>query len=255
MNYLAAAALVMFNLLNIRRKKVLLGKRSQIQMLRFAKGDQRRFLVRLLSGATFWAVLETVVFSVLQYICAPLMNTRFGDLVGTGTNYFGLLITSPILMAAGCAFFREDIRRQVDLVTPAFPLALAVSKIGCWYAGCCTGKACDFLGGKFFPSQLVESAVAVVLFGVLLCVREKVRPGTLYPLYMILYSSVRFFTEFFREEENVFWIFKVYHFQCIGGVLLGFAALNFVLEYNAYLESARKSKKESTSKSAESKRK
>lgn len=243
LNYVGAAAMVGFNLLHIKEKQQFLGGRSKAQILRFSKADQRRLWARLLSNTAFWAVTEILLISVLQYIPAPIMNRRFGDLVGTGANYYGLLLTSPLLLVTGCMFLRVDPVRQMDLLTPAFPLALSISKIGCFCAGCCGGIECAFLGGKAFPVQLLESAVAILLFAVLMFFRKEVKPGTMFPLYVILYSGTRFFSEFLRVEENVLWVFKVYHFQCVGGVLLGIAALNFMLEYENYKQTAGKAQK------------
>ena len=231
LNYAATAAVFIFNLFHIREKKALLGKRSRQIMERFSKTDQQHLWARLLSGATFWAVMETLLISVLQYVLAP--NRPFGELVGTGANYFGLLLTAPVFMAAGCVLMGIDIRRQIDLVTPAYPLALAISKIACLFGDCCGGAQCTFLGGREFPSQLVESLLAALIFAVLLCYRKEMKTGTVFPWYMILYSGTRFFSEFFREEENVLGIFKIYHILCMGGVLLGVAALYFLLrEYD-----------------------
>ena len=119
----------------------------------------------------------------------------------------------------------------MDFISPAFPLALIFSKLGCFCSGCCHGVECSFGMHNYdtntveFPVQLVETSLAVLIFVFIMLYRKKAKEGTLFPTYLILYSSTRFFSEFFRFEENVIWNLKTYQILCIAGIIIGIIEL------------------------------
>jgi phosphatidylglycerol:prolipoprotein diacylglycerol transferase len=58
--------------------------------------------------------------------------------------------------------------------------------------------------GYRHPSQLYEAFYNVIIFGVLWSLRNKKMPnGSLFALFLILYSVFRFVTEFFREPTSM----------------------------------------------------
>ena len=192
-----------------------------------------------------WTVVESLLFSCAQQV-GCLFNWQVGELVGTGANYFSHLFLFPIPFLAMSFLLWTDPLKKADLIAPAFAMTLIIAKVACFCSGCCSGFQCSW--GMFnqstnqreFPIQLVEAAVALGLFLVLLKLRGKVRPGTMFPIYVLLYSGIRFFTEFARYEENVFWIFKIYHFCCLAGLAYGFILLALVRKFgpriSAYFE-------------------
>lgn len=220
----------LFNLLNYKKKKQLLSRRAQNLQKHFSQN-------RILSSSNFWAVVETLLISCVQYLPIGVLNTWFGNLVGTGANYFGIMSGAPIALIILFILLWVNPLKQFDLITPAYPLALTVSKIACFCAGCCSGIQTssgmyNFSTGQTeFPVQLVEAALAFCIFLVLIRIRKKAKTGTLFPIYLVLYSGTRFFSEFLRSEENVLWIFKTYHLLCLCGVAVGSVLLLFVLKY------------------------
>lgn len=169
---------------------------------------------------------EVILFSIVQ-VLPGLLHFPFGRLVGTGANYFGTVFTAPVFIAAVCFILRKDFWEKMDLVTPAYALGLFCLKLICFCDGCCRGIRTPY--GLFnytsqqveFPVQLVEAGFALLIFFFLLFWEKKAARGTLYPVYMIMYSASRFFSEFLRCEENVLGIFKIYHILCIVGVIAG----------------------------------
>ena len=145
-----------------------------------------------------------------------------------------------------------------DIFAPALALGHAFGRIGCFAAGCCYGTACDsFLGIKFHseyahgltgvplethlhPVQLYESLLNFLNFFVLfLILKKKKFHGQVFSFYIINYSFIRYFTEFYRGDHPD----KVYLFQssspylsisypqvfCIIGLLAG-VTLFFILK-------------------------
>ena len=238
-NIISGLALLFFNFSQIKKKKVLLGNTSN-RLIRHCKGDiTQTIFTRFLSGATFWAIMELLIISVIQYLPAPIINKNFGNLVGTGANYFGLLYIVPFLLLVICLLLQVDPLIQIDMVTPGFPFALFFAKLGCFTAGCCNGIACSFgfpnpsTGIIEFPIQLMEAGVAMLLFFFFLFWRTKAKRGTMFPTYLIVYSGVRFFTEFLRADENVFGFLKTYQILCLIGILLGIIELIVVSKLGA----------------------
>jgi phosphatidylglycerol:prolipoprotein diacylglycerol transferase len=110
--------------------------------------------------------------------------------------------------------------KVADIVAPALALGHGFGRIGCFMAGCCYGKNCDLpwaatfhseyahnltgipLAKALHPVQLYESVLnflnALVLF---LILRKKTFDGQVFPLYIINYSVIRYFTEFFRGDH------------------------------------------------------
>ena len=232
-NYLGFAALIVFNLTRAREQRSSLGSLSQALRSRFSSASQSSALRRTLSGAAFWAVAELLILSCVQYAPAVFLNQPFGELVGTGANYFASLYLLPLFLAAGCSFLGQDFFATTERITPALPLALSFAKLGCFFGGCCGGITITLPSGPAFafPIQLLESAVAALLFAALLYFRETLPPGTHFPAYLISYSAIRFFTEFLRHEEAEFLIFKRYHLFCAIGVALGLLEWYLVRKY------------------------
>lgn len=193
--------------------------------------------IPFLGSYWFWAVLESLLFSSAQILLVGLTNTTFGNWVDTGANYFGLITMIPLVLLVFCFLLWTDPLKKFDLLVPAFPLTLVFVKIACFCAGCCRGFECawgmynHFHDMYEFPTQLLEAAVALALFLVMLKLRGKVKTGTMWPIYVILYSATRFFTEFTRHEDNVLWILKIYHLCCIGGLIYGSVLLVLVRKF------------------------
>lgn len=238
-NTIGVIMVPLYNLLQYQEKKALLGGVSESVMARCGKKQFRWPW----ATAAFWVVLETILVSAGQHYFAGYMNGPFGALFNTGANYFGLLLAAPFLVGLVCFLLRIDYLAQFDLITPAYPLALIFTKIACYGAGCCRGLAWD--GGIYnpitklteFPAQLMEAAMALILFFFMRSCRGKLKKGTMFPVYMMVYSGTRFFTEFFRCEPKVFFgCLKTYQILCIAGVLIGALEYFLVCRYNAHVQ-------------------
>lgn len=230
LSFLSFIPVLIFNFSQFEKKKKLLSKKAQVYIEKKKAPDEARFKKTIV----LWEIL---LISAVQYFFAYIVNTIFGEIVNTGPNYFGLLFITPVILTFLFIFLEIDIFKQMDLITPAFPLALIPIKLACFCHGCCGGIDCSFgmynyANEKFeFPVQLVEGGEALLIFVILMILRNKVKDGTLFPIYLISYSSMRFFSEFLRYEENMIWIFKKYHLLCIAGIIFGIAELTVVTKH------------------------
>ena len=177
------------------------------------------------------AVAETILLSCVQFFSGMLMNALVGYLQkgSCSYNYFGFAVLAPWIFLLVCFVIRVDPFGHLDLYTPSYAASLVLFKLACFHAGCCGGIRTDRIYRypmgtmQNFPTQLLEAAVALALFFFLLWYRKRAKPGTMQPIYLILYSGTRFCTEFLRVESPVFLCFRAYHFFCLAGFLIGLA--------------------------------
>ncbi|HIZ55462.1 MAG TPA: prolipoprotein diacylglyceryl transferase, partial [Firmicutes bacterium] len=138
------------------------------------------------------------------------------DLLLGGFVFYGGLCGALAGILLYARQFHLDAFRLLDLLTPVIPLVHAVGRVGCFCAGCCYGRPVDPPFGVYFeasltaphdmalfPVQLLESALNLLLFGILLFLGRKPRKkGTLLGLYLSLYAVLRFGLEFLRYDAE-----------------------------------------------------
>lgn len=247
-NYVSCIVLLVTNLTTLKSKSSFLSNISLKTIERLKSKHRYSFLC----NPKLFAFVEIVFISLAQYAFAPEINKKLGIILKTGDNNFGLLFFCPVILMIFFYIIKIPPLKQLDMITPAYPIALVCVKIACFCAGCCNGFEWDkglynAVDDRYeFPVQLVEASLALFIFIFLLWYRKKAKEGTMFPVYLIVYSGTRFFSEFLRHEEEVFWIFKTYHLLCIAGVVLGVAELLLVQKYkdkiNKFYEPKRKAR-------------
>lgn len=129
--------------------------------------------------------------------------TFMGGLIG-GVGCF-LLITA--LFAKGN--IKTDFWKVANLMACSIPLAHGFGRVGCFFAGCCYGKASDSIFAVQFPhlrhtvlpTQLFEAIFLFALFAVLLLILLKYKRIDLTLLiYLGAYAVFRFIIEYFRGD-------------------------------------------------------
>ena len=228
--YISSAALLIFNLTQMNKKRKLLSSISHFIIARYRYPNTSTI-------STVLVVSEIVLTSLFQHGLVSPLNFFVGSFFDSGANYFGLIFFMPILLPVFCWIIGVNPFKQIDLITPAYPLALFFMKLGCFFAGCCGGIPCRF--GIYdprsqqteIPIQLIEAIIALLLFFYMLNCRKKAKEGTLLPIYIILYCCIRFFSEFLRSDPNVIWLLKTYHILCLIGILWGILLLFILHKY------------------------
>jgi phosphatidylglycerol:prolipoprotein diacylglycerol transferase len=144
-----------------------------------------------------------------------------------------------------------------DIIGPALALGHGFGRIGCFTAGCCYGSECSVPWGVVFkseyahnltgipletylhPVQLYEAALNFLNFLILfLVLRKRKFQGQVFSFYIINYSLIRYFTEFFRgdhpskafliESSSPFLSLSYPQLFCIFGIIGGLALLLFL---------------------------
>ena len=220
-----------YNFSHIRHKKSFLSTVSQ-KIVSRAETTEIKLPIK-----TIAAIVEIFIILVLYYFSGGVMNVLFGQVLRMSPNYYGTVFFAPLLLVAGCYILGLDVIKVFDMIAPTYSLGLIFSKIACFFAGCCSGIEWEHglynYGDSAYqvPIQLIEAAWVLLIFVIISAVRKKSKPGTGFPLYLILYSSIRFFSEFLRSDPDIFVGLKLYHFCCIAGVIVGIATYIIAVKY------------------------
>ncbi|MFW6131440.1 MAG: prolipoprotein diacylglyceryl transferase [Candidatus Aminicenantaceae bacterium] len=116
--------------------------------------------------------------------------------------------------------------KVADIVAPGIALGHGFGRIGCFLAGCCFGRESSMpwgvtfssqyasnitgvpLGVKIHPTQLYESVLNFLNFFVLFYLLKKKKfDGQVFAFYIINYSILRFFVEFYRWHPDKYFLF------------------------------------------------
>ncbi len=118
-------------------------------------------------------------------------------------------------------------RQLGDIAAPALALGHFFGRLGCFAAGCCWGReavhfplAVTFTSLKanaltgvplyipLYPTQLMEAALNLVNFLFLMHLYKKRKfRGQVIALYILNYSVIRFFVEYFRGDPDRGYVF------------------------------------------------
>ncbi len=134
----------------------------------------------------------------------------FSDVFTVGRSVTGGLL-GGFLTAEGCKPLFHYREPPNDRFAAVLPFSLAIGRVGCFVEGCCAGRPWsgpwalpDDKGVMRHPAQLYEIffQLAVGLLFVFMLRRNKMR-GRLFALYLVIYGSFRFLTEFVRDTPRL----------------------------------------------------
>lgn len=191
---------------------------------------------------TLVGIGEVLAIIAFAFILFKILNSAFGNwFTGGNANYYGSLTAWFIAITILTIVFKTSPLHVHDMFAPALPIQLFFAKLACFFSGCCSGFAMpgswyfnQNTGRCEFPVQLLEALVALGLYFVLIWYQKRNRfPGSMFPLYLVLYAASRFMTEFFRADfPNVFWGLDAYQLMSIVYAFLGTVLFGIVWLYN-----------------------
>lgn len=162
-------------------------------------GAKLFFLFDYYGAANFFKVLGQMLF-----------HPKASGLISGGFVFYGGLLGGFAGYFIGVKIARTGLTTFLNTFAFAIPYVHAFGRIGCFCAGCCYGiehHGGFSIAGRF-PVQLVEAFFLFVFAFVVLALiwrrplRQAQGPQTsLFLLYIIFYSMIRFFLEFLRGDE------------------------------------------------------
>ena len=182
-----------------------------------SKDDFWRVLFICFIAAVIGGRLLFVLFEVPMSWSA--LKEAFFPWIG-GFSLFGSIIA--VLITAPAFLIRRKISvfKFFDLIVLHAPILQAISRVGCFLAGCCYGAHAAYnslwsvtftsyhslapVGVALYPTQLYSAGISLLIFVILKTISEKVSktPGILLCLYLMMESSSRFFVDFWRGDRG-----------------------------------------------------
>ncbi len=144
------------------------------------------------------------------------------DLARSGGVFYGGLILAVAVALLYITKIGLPLWTTCDVFAPGIALGHVVGRLGCFFAGCCYGKATTVAWAVTFtnpmaasnvgtplnvplhPTQLYEAGAEAIILAVLLLTENRGRryPGRTFWLYMLLYAISRFAIEFYRGDPR-----------------------------------------------------
>ncbi len=145
-----------------------------------------------------------IVFSGLagSYIMFFLENGMW-----QGRSMFGGILLFPLFLLPISLVLKIEPADLLDYATIPGAFLLAFSKFNCYLADCCGGKVIGYVDAipEFFPSQLVEMCVSLLIVVALLVFEATNKlKHFICPMCIVLYSITRFVLDFFRWKQDIF---------------------------------------------------
>jgi len=154
-------------------------------------------LISLISGIV-GARLLFIIMNMDIFISSPkeIIMFQHGGLV-----WYGGLISALISGFSYLKLKKQDILGVLDLMAPYLALGQAIGRIVCFLNGCCFGKFWP-LYNTLYPTQVFSSFIMLLIFFTLKSIeRRGLSKGSIFLLYLICYSTARFFIEFLRGDS------------------------------------------------------
>lgn len=141
-------------------------------------------------------------------------NPEAGFDFGSGITFIGGVIGGAAFFVLFYIILRKRYKTNLMDTLSMFPCCIlighAFGRIGCFFAGCCYGKATDsFLGVQFphliekvHPTMLYEAAFLFIMFAVCSVLLLKYKSCHNMSLYMFSYGVFRFLVEFLRGDDR-----------------------------------------------------
>jgi phosphatidylglycerol:prolipoprotein diacylglycerol transferase len=125
-----------------------------------------------------------------------------------GFVFYGGFIGASIATVIFARLRKVPLWKLADVLAPSVALGHALGRLGCFFNGCCAGRACSWpwavpspLGVMVHPTQLYESAGNLAIFAALTFFWPKKKyDGQVWWLYVFSYGTLRFGVEFFRGD-------------------------------------------------------
>ena len=233
--HIAVLSMILVNVFRYKAKRSAMSLFSENVV--YAASTINKKLVPIARNLMF--IVETAILSYVAWFTTQF-NGAFGEAFETGGNYFGLLGVTPIFVTLYSLVLFINPAKQMDIYTLCMPVFLFFVKFACFLTGCCWGipwehgmyNAHPYHPGYQVPVQLIEALLGLVILVFLLWYKKRAKPGTMYPVYLIVYCATRFFSEFTKDDyPNVLGPLKMYHLLCIAGILVGLLLLLVVRMY------------------------
>jgi phosphatidylglycerol:prolipoprotein diacylglycerol transferase len=190
-------------------------------------------------AAALVGIPSGVIFSRLLHVIDQweYFSQNPGQIIGgEGLTAWGAVLGAALGVWVYSKFAKMSFAYFADVIAPGVILSQAVGRVGCLFNGCCYGEETSLpwgivytnpeslcpVGIAFHPSQVYEIFWNLFVFAILFKMRGKLKPdGSLFALYLTLYSAWRLGSDFLRSGDT--FLFGLHQAQVIAIVVLAIA--------------------------------
>jgi phosphatidylglycerol:prolipoprotein diacylglycerol transferase len=174
-----------------------------------------------------WIIISALIGAKLLLLIVDFGTFRQNPrelvtLMRSGGVFYGGLIAAVVVAIWYLRRHRLPVWSVTDAFAPGIALGHVIGRMGCFFAGCCFGRATDVpwavtftnqyaaenvgtpLNVPIHPTQLYEAGAEFLILLVLLFMERKGRtfPGRTFWGYLLLYGITRFIIEFYRGDAR-----------------------------------------------------
>jgi phosphatidylglycerol:prolipoprotein diacylglycerol transferase len=188
----------------------------------------------------FAALIGGIVGARVYYLIQNYSQVKH-DLVGsvfsgTGLVWYGGAIGGAIGVIAWMRWRHVLELRMFDMCATALALGYAIGRIGCqvsgdgdygvpsslpWAMGYPHGTVPTPPGVRVQPTPIYETVTMCLLAYALWSLRDRVRPGVIFALYLVLSGLERFLVEFIRRNSEVLAGLTAPQLESVGLLVIG----------------------------------
>lgn len=174
-----------------------------------------------------WIIISALIGAKLLLLIVEFDTFRqepreLLTLLRSGGVFYGGLIAAVAVALWYLRRHRMPVWAVTDAFAPGIALGHVIGRMGCFFAGCCFGRATDVpwavtfhneyaaqnvgtpLNVAIHPTQLYEAGAELLILGLLLLLERRGRPfaGRTFWSYMLMYGVTRFVIEFYRGDPR-----------------------------------------------------
>ena len=196
----------------------------------------------------FAALIGGLVGARLYYVVqnySQVKNDLLGSIFsGTGLVWYGGAIGGAIGVIGWMRFRHTLELRMLDMCATALALGYAIGRIGCqvsgdgdygiasslpWAMGYPHGTVPTPPGVTVQPTPIYETVAMCLVAYLLWWLRDRVRPGVVFALYLVLSGLERFLVEFVRRNSEVLAGLTAPQLESLGLLAIGIVWLSLLL--------------------------
>ncbi|MBF0521443.1 MAG: prolipoprotein diacylglyceryl transferase [Candidatus Omnitrophica bacterium] len=183
-----------------------------------------------ISDLMFWIVVFGLIGARMLYVLLNLDYFMPNPLEMVMIQNGGLAWQGGLIIGtiAGLLFVKKrklNLKTMLDLCAPYVALGESIGRVGCLLNGCCYGKEVGW--GLYFPihharlhpTQIYTSLGLLSIFVILRWYQkqsESSTTGSVFVLYLVLASALRYFVEFFRADHvEILWGLSIFQLVCL----------------------------------------
>lgn len=207
------------------------------------RGDDPEIASNIIFWGAIGGIVGAKIFYMVEFYQDFLQDPLGMIFSGAGLVFHGGLVGGTIAVILVIRHAKKPLGEYADIIGPILLVGQGIGRIGCFFAGCCHGIACNLPWAVTFPhasppadypvhpTQLYETIINFTMFFVLVkFVRPRLKKSWMtFAIYLMIAGLERFLLEFIRVNPKVAWGLSSAQFTSMGIFIAGLILLIILL--------------------------